>query len=84
MYEIRPHPEAAEQIAALPRDVREGYDEAAEVMRLVPWNGEPVNDANPDGAVRQLWFGSDAAGLVTYLVLEDLRRVDVISVVWLD
>jgi hypothetical protein len=42
--------------------------------------GEPINQQNPDGKVRVLLFG--AAGLVTYLILEDQRQVDVLDVIW--
>ncbi|MCU1653981.1 MAG: hypothetical protein JWQ60_5130 [Pseudonocardia sp.] len=50
------------------------------MLELVPWNGEPINQQNPDGKVRVLPFG--AAGLVTYLILEDQRQVDVLDVIW--
>jgi hypothetical protein len=43
------------------------------VLKLIPWNGEPINKHNPTGPVRTLPFG--AAG-------EDQRRADVITVVW--
>lgn len=36
--------------------------------------------ATPDGAVRTLPFGSH--GMVTYLILDDQLRVDVLNVVW--
>jgi hypothetical protein len=51
-------------------------------MKLVPWNGRPLNEANPDGPVRQLVFGPGGYGLVTYLIMERDRRVDVLEVQW--
>ncbi len=45
-----------------------------------PWNGDPVHKDNPDGAVRAHAFGR--VGLMTYLILEDQRRVDVLIVQW--
>lgn len=81
MYEIRPHPDAVEQIAALPGDARASYEDAVKVMSLVPWNGRPINPRNPDGAVRLLVF---PGGMVTYLILEDQQRVDVLTVHWAD
>jgi len=42
----------------------------------------PLRDDNPDCAVRTLPFGR--AGLVTYLILDDQRRVDVLNIVWMD
>ena len=50
------------------------------MLKLIPWNGEPINKHRPTGPVRTLPFG--AAGMVTPLILEDQRRVDVITVVW--
>lgn len=41
---------------------------------------ETINTRNPKGPVRMLPFGT--AGLVTYLVLEDQRRVDLLRLVW--
>ena len=70
------------QIDALPYAALLGYAEALGVMKLVPWNGQPLNETNPDGSVRQLIFGPGGYGLVTYLVLEDQQRVDVLEVQW--
>lgn len=71
-----------EQIAALPDDALAGYAEALGVLKLIPWNGLPISDANPDAEVRQLVFGPRGEGLVTYLILEDQRRVDALRVHW--
>jgi hypothetical protein len=38
--------------------------------------------ANPDGPVQQLVFGSGGYGLVTYLIMERDRRVDMLEVQW--
>lgn len=48
------------QIDALPHAALLGFAEALGVMKLVPWNGRPLNDTNPSGAVRQLVFGPKA------------------------
>jgi len=53
------------------------------VVEISPWSGEPVNDRNPDGPVRTHTFGPEHQGMVTYLILDDQRRVDVLSVLWL-
>jgi hypothetical protein len=37
---------------------------------------------NSEGAVRQLVFGAHGEGMVTYLILDDQRRVDVLRVLW--
>lgn len=83
MYRVSPYPEAQEQIDALPHPVALGYAEALGVLQLAPWSGLPMNDANPAGAVRQLVFGPGGYGTMTYLILDDDRRVDVITVLWL-
>jgi hypothetical protein len=82
MYEIATDEQALDQIAQLPIVALVGYAEALSVLELVPWNGQPIHDRNPDGSVRVLPFG--AAGLITYLILEDQRRVDVLDIVWAD
>ncbi len=56
---------------------------ALAVLELVPERGEPLNADNPDGGVYQLPFGS-GCGLITYLLLADQNRVDVLLVTWLD
>jgi hypothetical protein len=47
----------------------------------VPERGQPINPANPTGGVYQLVFG-DGRGLITYLLLENQQRVDVLLVAW--
>jgi hypothetical protein len=49
------------------------------MLELTPWEGTPLNN-NPDGTVRTLPFGT--AGLITYLILDDQQRVDVLDVLW--
>jgi hypothetical protein len=50
---------------------------------LVPENGEPLNAENPDGGLYQLPF-DQGRGLITYLLLADQDRVDVLLVTWVD
>lgn len=80
MYRIETDSAATEQIVALPAEALADYTRVLGVLELVPWNGDPLHDDNPDGAVRTLPFGR--AGLVTYLILDDQRRVDVLNVLW--
>jgi hypothetical protein len=40
----------------------------------------PINVGNPRGPVRHLPFGQ--FGMITYLILEDQRRVDLLIVTW--
>jgi hypothetical protein len=82
VYEIEVYPEAREQIRGLPADTLTALAEAMVVLELTPWNGEPYNKANPSGGMRQLVFGPQGEGMITYLILEDQRRVDLLRVFW--
>jgi hypothetical protein len=42
-----------------------------------------LNDEYPEAPVRSVVFGAEGQGLVTYLVLEQQRRVDVLDVTYL-
>jgi hypothetical protein len=79
-YSLDIDPLAEQQIAALPRAALTALTDALAVLELVPWNGLPINDANPDGPVRQLPFGD--LGMITYLILDDQQRVDLLIVTW--
>jgi len=67
-----------EEAAALPAEGLVAYAQLLDVLQLSAWNGPSLNPDNPDGPAR-LW--SFARGLITYLILEDQQRVDVIDVV---
>lgn len=82
MYRVTTDDESAEQVSALPVEAFVDYIAVAGVLELVPWNGRPYTDADPDGVMRQWVFGSRGEGLVTYLILDDQRRVDVLRVTW--
>ncbi|PVY95111.1 hypothetical protein [Actinomycetospora cinnamomea] len=69
-----------EVLGDLPRDALLALAEALEVVEESPWDGEPLVDRNPGGAVRTMSFGS--RGLLTYVVLEQFHRVDVVQVHW--
>ena len=75
--------EAMDQIAALPKEALIPYAQILGVLELAPWNGLPYNLEKPDGSMRELLFGESYQGKVTYLILEDQRRVDVLRVMWI-
>ncbi|MFC5108857.1 hypothetical protein [Kibdelosporangium philippinense] len=54
-----------------------------EVLSLVPERGRPLNAENPTGGIYQATFGN-GRGLITYLLLADQDRVDVLQVTWID
>jgi hypothetical protein len=70
--DLTEHFESLGQIAAL-----------RTLLEIGPWSGDPVNAGNPAGEVRNLTSGPDHEGMVTYLVLENRRRADVLSVLWM-
>jgi hypothetical protein len=82
LYRIRTDHQARDRIAALPDHALESYAQVLGVLELVPWHGRPHNEANPEGAVRQLLFGADNQGIVIYLILDDQLCVDVLEVLW--
>lgn len=81
MYRLDIDPLASEQIRALPPKALAALIEAFEVLELVPERGQPINPANPTGGVYQLVYG-EGRGLITYLLLVDQERVDVLLVTW--
>lgn len=82
MFRIDTDSVALDQIAALPIEALIHYAEALSMLTLAPEKGVPYNEKKPDGSMRTLVFGG-GRGKVTYLILEDQRRVDVLTVLWL-
>ena len=80
MYRVTSEHQVLEQVAALPLEALASYAELLVLLETVPWNGDPLHKDNPAGAVRTHAFGH--GGLVTYLILEDQQRVDVLIVQW--
>jgi hypothetical protein len=62
VYRVRTYEEVQATLDALPIEVLAGYVEVLDVLELTPWNGAPLNEANPDGAVRQLVSARKAEG----------------------
>ena len=83
MYRVETDEQAEHQVDALPAGALTAYAELRTTLEVSPWGGESINDRNPDGQVRTLAFGDHQQGMVTYLILEEQRRVDILSVLWL-
>jgi hypothetical protein len=83
VYKVETDEQAQHQIDALPARALACYAELRTPLEIALWNGSPINNRNPDAAVRVLTFGPHREGMVTYLVLEDQRRIDVLQVIWL-
>lgn len=79
-YEVNVDARAHDDIATLPGHAWEPLAEAMTFLQLTPWNAPAINPENPFGAVRTLAFGD--AGMVTLLILDDVGRVDVLTVTW--
>ena len=82
MYRIEPDPSVAAQIDALPDEVLLEYAQVVGWLQVAPWAGVPINERNPDAEVRQVLFGPDGAGMVTYLILDRDREVHILEVLW--
>ncbi|MFZ0118902.1 MAG: hypothetical protein WAN20_06930 [Pseudonocardiaceae bacterium] len=80
MYRIVVDQETGEQIDALPYEALVPLADLLDVLTIAPWNGDPINNSHPGGPLRMWPFG--VAGILTCLILEDQRRVDLIRVVW--
>ena len=83
MYRVTTDQKSQPQIEALPPEALAPFAEACAVVEIAPWNGDSLNDDYPDAPVRTLAFGPAHQGLVTYLILDDQRRVDLLDVLWL-
>lgn len=81
-YEVILDPAAKSAIAALPHRVRSTLGQVLAVLEETPWNGDSVNDKNPEGQVRQWLFGPEGVGMLTYLIVEHDREVHVLTVLW--
>lgn len=82
MYSFDSLPEAREQTNALPVKALPYYAELLVFLELTPGAGKPYNEQNPDGAMRGQPFGPHGEGLAVYLVLEQQRRVVMLTVIW--
>jgi hypothetical protein len=82
MYRVTTDEISSSQLAALPAEALVSYAEILSVMELIPWQGESINAEKPDAPMRTLFFGSGS--MVTYLILEDQLRVDVLDILWID
>jgi hypothetical protein len=70
-----------QQIDALPSEALAEFAELRTLLEIHPWSGEPLHKKNPRG-VLTMSFGQQGEGLGYYLILEDQRRVDLLTVVW--
>lgn len=83
MYDVTTDEQSQPQIDALPAAALPFLAEARAALEVAPWNGDPLDADRPDAPVRTMLFGPGRQGLITYLILDELRRVDILKVLWL-
>ncbi len=84
MYQVTTDEHSQPQIEALPQAAGASFAEARVVLEVSPWSGDPLIAAKPDTGIRTLVFGPASQGLITYLILDAQRRVDILDVLWID
>lgn len=60
------------------------FAEVRAVLDVAPSGGDSLNARNPETPVRTMPFAPERQGLVTHLLRDDERRVDVLDVLWLN
>ena len=83
MYRVIPDSLVLDQVAALPVDALPAYAEALTVLEIAPVNGRPYNADHPERPMRELVFGANGEGTITYLLLDQAREVHLLLVQWL-
>ncbi|MFC0552180.1 hypothetical protein ACFFHJ_14925 [Planotetraspora thailandica] len=71
-----------EQITALPAEALVPFHEVTVFLQVAPWNGKPFVGERPDAPMRTRTFGNGGSGMVSYLIIEYRRMVEIIHVVW--
>ena len=84
MYSYDAVPGAVAQVDELPMPALAAYAELIAFLELTLLEGAPYRDDKPDGNMRTMPFGKRAEGMAVYVILEEWRRVVVVSVTWLE
>ena len=85
MYEVTTDEQSQSQIEHLPAAALVAFAEARAALEVAPWTaGTPYHPHRPDGPMRALSFGDRGQGDIVFLVVEKLRRVDLLMVMWLE
>ncbi len=83
MYRLTTDERSQAQIEALPTAAGAPFAEARAALEVAPWSGDPLIEAKPDTGIRTLVFGPFGQGMITYLILDAQRRVDILDVLWI-
>jgi hypothetical protein len=84
LYAYDAIPDAVGQVDELPVAALSEYAELIAFLELTPWEGAPYRADKPDGTMRVMPFGKRSQGMTVYVILEEQRRVVVVSVTWLE
>lgn len=82
MYTVGNSKQVNEQIAALPAEALAAFHEVTVFLQVAPWNGNPFIRERPDAPMRTQTFGDGGSGMVTYLIVEYRRLVEIVQVAW--
>jgi hypothetical protein len=83
VYSVEWEQHALEEAAALPSQAFPYYAELMTLLEVAPWGGDAYDRRRPDTNMRTHAFGGHGEGLMTYLILDDQRRVVVLRVLWI-
>jgi hypothetical protein len=83
LYTVTTDDQSQQQVDALPAEALAPFAEARAMLEVAPWGGAPYHKHKPGSPMRALTFGPAGQGDIVYLILDDLRRVDIRVVVWL-
>jgi len=78
VYSVTTDEQTDQQITALPAEALGSFAEARTLLEIHPWRGDPIHRGNPRGTSADAGVGH--AGMITYLILDELRRVDLLEV----
>ncbi|WP_157124626.1 hypothetical protein [Nocardia pseudovaccinii] len=67
----------------MPAELLGHFAELIAFLELTPGAGQPYQPSNPDGAMRKMTFGPNNEALATYVILEEQRRVVLVSLIWI-
>ncbi|MGH3720888.1 MAG: hypothetical protein ACRDRI_18975 [Pseudonocardiaceae bacterium] len=83
MYTVTLDAESRQQLDALPPAALAPLAELRAMLEVAPWNGDPFNKLKPERPMRGQPFGPNNEGMAAYLILDDQRRVDLLTIVWM-
>lgn len=83
MYRVTTDERSQPQIEALPPAARAPFAEGRVLLEVAPWSGDPLFADKPDTGIRTITFGAAGQGMITYLILDMQRRVDILDVLWI-